>query len=40
MEELLKILRELIKKDLQFHGRPLYEMTQDFLFNHIAPHML
>jgi hypothetical protein len=39
MEELPKILRELIKKDLQFHGWPLYETTEDFLFNHIAPHM-
>jgi hypothetical protein len=40
LEKLLKGLHESIKVDFQFHGRPLYETTQDCLFNQIALHML
>ncbi len=33
-------LQKSIKANLQFHGQPLYEAIQDYLFNQIAPHML
>ncbi len=38
LEKLPKGLQESIKANLQFHGRPSYEATQDCLFNQIALH--
>jgi hypothetical protein len=38
LEKLPKGLQESIKTNIQFHGRPSYEATQDCLFNQISPH--